>query len=73
MVCHSENSKFFSGDMIDDAIWEPTENIVPAITTKYSTRQRICQNGIGRSFKLSHKCETKLDIRLQRIEGSRVM
>ena len=64
MVCHGENSKFFCGGMIDDAIWEPTEDIVPAITTKYSTDQRIGQNEIGRSFKLSHKCETKLDIRL---------
>ncbi len=73
MVCYSENLKIFCSDMIDDAIREPTEEIVPAITTKYSTDQRICQNEICRSFKLSHKCETKLDIRLYRIESSRVM
>jgi hypothetical protein len=63
-VCHSKNTKFFLGDMIDDAIWEPTENIAPAIAAKYSTDQRIGQNEIGRSFKLSHKCEPKLGIRL---------
>ena len=63
MVRHGEYSKFLSGDLIDDAIRESAEDIVSASTTKYSTDQRISQNEIGRSFKLNHKCETKLDIR----------
>ena len=63
-MCDGENSELFCGDVIDDAIWEPTKGVASASSTKYSTDQRICQNEIGRSFKLSNKCEAKLDIRL---------
>ena len=40
---------------------------------KYGTKQWIGQNEIGRSFKLSHKRETKRYVRLQRIERSRIV
>ena len=70
---HGENSKFLYGDLIDDAIWESTEDISPALASEHSTEQRVVQNEIGRSFKLSHKRETKLDTRLQRIECCCVM
>jgi len=63
-MCYRENSKLLCGDLIDDAIWESTEDISPATATKHCTEQRIVQNEIGRSFKLSYKRETKLDIRL---------
>jgi len=63
-MCHGENSKLLCGDLIDDAIWESTEDISPTSATKHNTEQRIVQNEIGRSFKLSHKRETKPDIRL---------
>lgn len=72
-MCHDENSKLLCGDLIDNAIWKPTEDISPASASKYSTEQRISQNEISRSFKLSHKRETKPDIRLQRIEGGCVV
>ena len=39
----------------------------------HGTEQRVVQNEIGRSLKLSHKRETKLDIRLQRIKRCRVV
>ena len=58
------------GDLIDDAIWESTEDISSALASGHSTEQRVVQNEIGRSFKLSHKRETKLDTRLQRIDAA---
>ena len=64
MVCHCENSKIFWGDLINNAIWESTKDKSPTSLTKHSANQRIVQNEIGRSFKFSHKRETKLDIRL---------
>jgi hypothetical protein len=73
MMCHGENSKLLCGDMINNAIWESTEDKSPASATKHSTEQRVVQNEIGRSFNLSHKRETKLDIRLQRIKRCRVV
>jgi len=72
-MCHGENSKLFCGNLINDAIWESTEDISSASAAKHSAEQRIVQNEIGRSFKLSHKRETKLDIRLQRIKRCRVV
>ena len=50
---HGENSNLLCGDLIDDAIWESTENISPALASEHSTKQRVFQNEIGRSFKLS--------------------
>ena len=72
-MCHGENSKLLCGNLINDAIWELTEDISPASATKHGTEQRVVQNEIGRSLKLSHKRETKLDIRLQRIKRCRVV
>ena len=65
---HGEDSKLLCGNLINDAIWESTEDISPTGDTKHSTEQRVVHNEIGRSFKFSHKRETKLDIRLQRIK-----
>lgn len=62
MMRDGKNSQLLCGDLIDDAVWEPAEDISPTSATKYSTEQRIGQNEIGRSFKLGHKRETKLDI-----------
>ncbi len=73
VMCDGKNAKLLCGDLIDDAVWEPTEDISPTSATKYSTAQRIVQNEICRSFELGHKCETKLDIRFQRIERGRVV
>ena len=67
-MCDGKNSKFLCSNLIDDAVWEPTEDISPTSVAKYSTKQRIGQNEIGRSLKLSHKRKTELDIRFQRIE-----
>ena len=67
-MCDGKNSQLLCGDLIDDVVGEPTEDISPTGATKYSTEQRIGQNEIGCSFKLSHKCETQPDIRFQRIE-----
>ena len=54
-MCHGENSKLLCGDLIDDAKWKSTEDISPASATKHSSEQRIVQNEIGCSFKLSYK------------------
>ena len=72
-MSHGENSKLLYGNLIDEAIREPTEDISPASSTKHGTEQRIGQYEIGRSLKLSHKRETKLDISLQRVERGRVV
>ena len=72
-MCHGENSKLLCGDLINDAIWEPTEDISPASATKHGTEQRVIQYEIGRLFKLGHKCEAKFDIRLQRVKRCRVV
>jgi len=64
VVCHGKNSKLFCADMVDDAVWEATEDIASTRATKYGTEQRIGQNEIGCKFELSYKRETKLDIRL---------
>ncbi len=68
-----KNSKLLGGELVDDAVWEPTENISPTSATEYRTEQRIGQDEIGRSFKLRHKRETKLNIRFQRIERGRIV
>ena len=68
MMCDGKNSKLICGDLIDDAVWEPTEDISSASAVKYCAEQWIGQNEIGRSLELSHKRETKFDICLQRIE-----
>ncbi len=68
VMCDGKDSKFLYGDLIDDAVWKSTEEISPTSATKYSTEQRIGENELGRSFKLSHKCETKLSIGFQCIE-----
>ena len=73
VMCDGKNTKFLWGDLIDDAVWKPTEDIPSASTTEYGAEQRIVQNEICRSFKLSHKRETKFDIRLQRLERGRVV
>ena len=73
VMCDGKNSQLLCGDLIDDAVGKPTEDISSAGATKYSTEQRIGQNEIGCSFKLSHKYETKPDIRFQRIECGRVV
>jgi len=70
---HSKNSKLFYGYLIDDAIWESTEDILSASVPKYCTQQRIGQNKIGCSFKLGNKFETKRRICFQRIERRRVV
>ncbi len=72
-MCHGENSKLLCSDLINDAIWKSTKDISPTSAMKHSTEQRVVQNEICRSFKLSHKRETKLDIRLQRIKRCRVV
>lgn len=72
-MCYGENSKLLCVDLINDAIWESTEDIPPTSATKHSAEQRVVQYEIGCSFKLSHKRETKLDIRLQRIKRCRVV
>ena len=73
VMCHGENSKLLCSGLINDAIWESTEDIPPTRATKHSAEQRVVQYEISRSFKLSHKRETKLDIRLQRIKRCRVV
>jgi len=72
-MCDGKDSKLLCGDLIDDAVWESTEEISPTSATKYSAEQRIGKNDLGRSFKLSHECETKLNISFQRIERSRIV
>ena len=62
-MCDSKDSKLLCCDLIDKAVWESAEKISPAGATKYSAEQRIGQNEIGRSLKLSHKRKTQLDIR----------
>ena len=54
VMCHGENSKFLCGDLINDAIWESTEDIPPASATKHRAEQRVVQYEIGSSFKLGH-------------------
>ena len=73
MMGDGNNSKLLCGDLIDDAVWEPTENISPTSATEYSAEQRIGQDVIGRSLKLRHKREAKLNIRFQRIERGRIV
>jgi len=73
VVGDGNNSKLLRGDLIDDAVWEPTEKISPTSATEYRSEQRIGQDEIGRSLKLRHKRETKLNIRLQRIERGRIV
>lgn len=72
VMCHCENSKLLCGNLINDAEWEAAEDIPPASVTKHSAKHRIIQHEIGRSFKLSHKREAKLDIRFQRIKCRRI-
>jgi len=71
-MSHSKNSKLLCSDLIDDAIWESTEDILSASAAKYSPEQRIGKNEIGRPFKLSHKGKTKFNIRFEPIERGRV-
>lgn len=68
-----KNSKLLRGDLIDDAVREPTENISPTSATEFSSEQRIGQDEIGCSLKLRHKRESKLNIRFQRIERGRIV
>ena len=68
-----KDSKLLCSDLIDDAVWESTEDMSPASATKYSTEGRIGQHETGRSFKLSHKRKTKLNIGFQRIERGRIV
>ncbi len=58
-MCHGKNSKLLCDNLIDDAVWEPAQGVSQASATKYSTKQRIGQNEIGRSLKLCHKCKAK--------------
>ncbi len=55
-MCDGKDAKFFCGDLIDDAVWESAKNVSPTRAVKYSTKQRIVQNDVCRSFELSHKC-----------------
>ena len=73
VMCHGKNLKLLGNDLIDDVIWESAQGISPASATKYSTKQRIGQNEIGRSFKLCHKRKAKRHVRFQRIERSGVV
>jgi len=73
MMCDGKDSKLLCGDLLDDAVWESTEEIPPTSSTKYSAELRIGKNELGRSFKLSHKCEAKLSIGFQRIERGRIV
>lgn len=73
MMSHGKNSKLFRSDLIDDAVWEPTENVLPPSAAKLCAEQRIGQNEIGCSFKLGYKRETKLGVCLQRIERGRIV
>lgn len=73
MMRNGKNAQLLRGDLIDDAVGEPTQDIAPTRATKHGAEQRIGQDEIGRSFKLGHECETKLDIRFQRIERSRIV
>ena len=61
-MCHGKNSKLRCGDLVDEAIWESTEDMSSASTTKHCTEQGVVQSEIGSLFKLSHKGETELDI-----------
>ncbi len=70
-MCDGKNSEILCGNLIDDAVWEPTESISPTSVTEYCPKQRIGQDEIGRSLKLRHKRETKLNIRFLRIERGR--
>ncbi len=73
VMCDGKDSKLLCGNLIDDAVWESTEEISSTSTTKYSAEPRVDKNNIGRSFKLSHKCETKLNIGFQRIERGHIV
>ena len=72
MMRYGEDAKLLCGDLINDAIWESAKDMSPTGAMKHSADQRIVQYQIGRSLKLSHKRQTKLDIRLQCIKRCRV-
>lgn len=68
-----KNPDLLCANLMDDAVWEPTESISTTSVTEYRAKQRIGQDEIGRSRKLRHKRETKLSSRLQRIERGRIV
>ncbi len=68
-----QDLKLLCGYLIDDAVWEATEDIAPPRAAKYCTKGWIGQEETGRPFKLGHKSETEFSIRLKGIERSGVM
>jgi len=67
-----QDLKLLYGYLIDDAVWEATEDIAPR-AAKYCTKGWIGQNETGRSFKLGHKSETEFSIRHKGIERCGVL
>lgn len=63
-MCYRKDSKLLGGNLIDDAVWESTQDISPTGATKHSADLRVVQNEIGRSLEFGHKREAKPDIRL---------
>lgn len=73
MMRHSDDPKFLSDDLIDDAVGKPAEKMASSGAAKNCSEHRIRQNKICRSLKLGHECKPKLDIRFLRIKNRSIM
>lgn len=73
MMCHRNDAKFISGDLIDDAVGKSAEKMAAAGAAKDCSEHGIRQNKICRSLEFGHERQAKLDIRPCRIESCSVM
>lgn len=73
MMRYRDDPKFLGGNLIDDAIRKPTEEMTAPTATKNCSEHGIGQDEIRRSLKLGHERKPEFDIRSRRIEGRRVM
>ena len=69
MMRHSDDPKFLSRDLINDAVGKPAEKMAASGAAKNCSEHGVRQNEMCRSLKLGHECKPKFDIRFRRIEN----
>ena len=67
-----DNSDFFDGRQIDDAVGETSKKVAPPLASKHDANFGVVQNDVHCSFKFAYERECKLDICPRRVKGCRV-
>jgi|GEM_PF-2397491 len=73
MMCHRDNPKFLSGDLVDNAVGKSAEKKAAPGAAKNCSKFGICQNEICSSLKLGHKRKPEFGICSRRIESRSIM